>query len=401
MEGIAAKPGWEPARVRSEFRSKTRCCYKYLRHPEWMTTPVAGKKRSSNHVTLLDVARASGFSASTVSIVLNQAPLSRYVAERTREHIRKTAQAMGYHPDAFARSLRSRRSNTIAVMAFDLSDPFCTQIVRGVETTLRPTGYLPLLMDAQNQRQQFESYLEMVLERRAEGLIVVANWIFAGFTLLADIEKNNVPVVVVGRNLTANNIGSVLVDNEVGGYMAMQHLHGLGHRRIGVIRGPDELFDSEPRWAGVQRFVAESGLRLDAADVRQLPGIVDPLSGFESGMRLTAELIGSRRKHTAILAFDDLTALGAVRALRGAGRSVPGDCSVIGFDDILPAAVSSPGITTIHQPMEEMGSIAAAWVMEAVGASEKTGRPAAALRMMRPELIVRESTAAPRDEDPQ
>ena len=116
---------------------------------------------------------------------------------------------------------------------------------------------------------------------------------------------------------------------------------------------------------------------------------------------LTAELIDSRQKHTAILAFDDLTALGAVRALREAGRSVPGECSVIGFDDILPAAVSSPGITTIHQPMEEMGSIAAAWVMEAVGASEKNGRPAAALRMMRPELIVRESTAAPRDEDPQ
>jgi DNA-binding LacI/PurR family transcriptional regulator len=365
-----------------------------------MAIRVAGKKRSSNHVTLLDVARASGFSSSTVSIVLNKAPLSRHVAERTREHIRTTAQALGYYPDAFARSLRSRRSHTIAVMTFDLSDPFCTLIVRGVETALRTTGYLPLLMDAQNRREQFESYLEMVLERRAEGLIVVANWIFAEFNLLADIEKNNVPVVIVGRNLTASHISSVLVDNEAGGYMAMKHLHQLGHRRIAVIRGPDELFDSEPRWAGVQRFAAEAGLRLDAKDVRQLPGIVDPYSGFESGIRLTAELLRSRRKYTAVLAFDDLTALGAVRAVRGAGLTVPGDCSVIGFDDILPAAVSSPGLTTIHQPMEEMGAIAAAWVLETVrtrenGAQEKSAKPATELRLLNPELLVRESTAVP------
>ncbi len=361
---------------------------------------MAPQKRSSNHVTLLDVARASGFSASTVSIVLNDAPLSRYVAAATKERIRQAAQALGYHPDAFARSLRRRRSNTIGLMAFDLSDPFCTQIVRGAQTQLNDTRFLPLLMDAQNQRKQFEAYLELLIERRVEGLIVVANWIFSGFHFLADIEKNNVPVVVVDRDLTSSNIHSVLVDNEAGGYMAMQHLHSLGHTRVAVIRGPGELTDSEGRWAGIQRYAAEANLKLDPKFIRQLPDAVDPSSGFEGGLRLTADLLqsrgGRRKDFTAIIAFDDLTALGAVRALRHAGLRVPEDCSVIGFDDVLPAAVSSPGITTIRQPMGTMGQIAASWILEAIEAREKgdSKKPATPrLRLLSPVLVERESTA--------
>jgi DNA-binding LacI/PurR family transcriptional regulator len=361
---------------------------------------VAGQKRSSNHVTLLDVARASGFSASTVSIVLNNAPLSRYVAAATKERIREAAQSLGYHPDAFARSLRRRRSNTIGVMAFDLSDPFCTPIVRGAQSKLIGTRYLPLLMDAQNQRQQFEAYLELLLERRVEGLIVVANWIFPDFHLLADIEKNNVPVAVVDRDLTASNIHSVLVDNDAGGYMAIQQLHRLGHTRIAVIRGPGELADSEGRWVGIQRYAAEAGLTLDPRWVRQLPGAQDPSSGFDGGRRLTAELLRSqtdkRKKFTAMVAFDDLTALGAVRAFTEAGLSVPHDCSVIGFDDVLPAAVSTPGITTIRQPMETMGEIAASWILEAIEAGEKNSAGAGSkpkLRLLAPVVVERESTA--------
>ena len=112
------------------------------------------------------------------------------------------AQKLGYHPDAFARSLRRRRSQTIGVLAYDLSDPFCIPIVRGIQAGLHPANYLPLLMDAQTQRRLFDSYLQMILERRAEGVIVIASWIFEETNLLADIEKNNVPIVIVGRDLT-------------------------------------------------------------------------------------------------------------------------------------------------------------------------------------------------------
>ena len=173
-------------------------------------------QRKSGHVTLLDIARTSGFSVSTVSIVLSEAPLSQNVAATTREHIRTIAQQLGYHPDAYARSLRRRSTQTIGVLAFDLSDPFCTPILRGIQGGLRSAGYLPLIVDAQAQRKLFDSSLHMILERRADGVIVIASWVFEETNLLGDVKKNNVPVVIIGRDLAARGIDSILVDNEAG-----------------------------------------------------------------------------------------------------------------------------------------------------------------------------------------
>ncbi len=354
-------------------------------------------QRKTGHVTLLDIARACDLSVSTVSIVLSGAPLSQNVAAKTRERIRAMAQKLGYHPDAYARSLRRRRSQTIGVLAFDLSDPFCIPILRGIQAGLHPAQFRPLLMDAESERRLFDSYLKMILEVRAEGVIVIASWIFEETNLLADIEKNHVPIVIVGRDLTARKISSVLVDNEAGGALAMRHLCNLGHRKIAVIRGPEELFDSEPRWKGVQCAAAEAGIRLDPQLVFQLPGLVGPTSGFEGGLDISRRILASGRPCTAVLAFDDMTALGVVRGLDGAGLRVPQDFSVLGFDDVLPAAMATPGITTIRQPLTEMGSLSARWVLDAI-----EGRPSASRRIPRlhkaqPELVVRVSSAPPRE----
>ncbi len=352
-------------------------------------------QRKSGHVTLLDVARACGFSVSTVSIVLSEAPLSQNVAAATRQRIRAMARLLGYHPDAFARSLRRRRSQTIGVLAYDLSDPFCIPIVRGIQTGLQPASYLPLLMDAQTGRALFDSYLRMILERRAEGVIVIASWIFEETNLLSDIKKNNVPIVIVGRDLTGRGVSSVLVDNEAGGALALRHLVELGHRRIAVIRGPEELFDSAPRWAGVQQAAAEAGIQLDARLVFQLPGVVDPASSFEGGVDCTRRMMASGRPFTAVLAFDDLAALGVVRGLAEAGLRVPEDCSVLGFDDVLPAAVATPAVTTIRQPLKEMGLLAAGWMLKAVEGREQGSAQKPKLHKAQPELVVRMSTARP------
>jgi LacI family transcriptional regulator len=352
-------------------------------------------QRKSGHVTLLDVARACQLSVSTVSIVLSEAPLSKNVAVTTREKIRAMAGKLGYHPDAHARTLRRRHSQTIAVLAYDLSDPFCVPIVRGIQSGLYPTDYLPLLMDAQTERRLFDTYLKMILERRAEGAIVIASWVFEEANLLVDIEKNHVPVVIVGRDLTSRRISSVLVDNEAGGALALRHLCGLGHRRIAVIRGPQELFDSEPRWAGVRRAAADAGIDFDPELVSQLPNHLDPISGFEGGLHLSRHFLASGRQFTAVLAFDDLTALGVVRGLTDAGLRVPEDCSVIGFDDVLLAEVATPGLTTIRQPMKKMGLLAATWTLQALDADERRGKVAPKLHKSRPELVVRGSTARP------
>ncbi len=352
-------------------------------------------KLKSGHVTLSDVARACQLSVSTVSIVLSHAPLSLRLAAATRERIHATALRLGYHPDAYARSLRNRSTKTVGVLAYDMSDPFCVPVIRGIEEGLLPAHYFSLLMDAQTERRLFDSSLRMILERRAEGVIVIASWVFEEANLLADVEKNHVPIIIVGRDLTERRIPSFLVNNQAGGALAMNHLLSLGHRRIAVIRGPEDLFDSRPRWKGVQLAADRAGVRLDPRLVHSLPNRVDPTSGFDGGLQLAREMVSSAPGFTAVLAFDDLTALGVVRGLGQEGLRVPEDCSVIGFDDILPAAVSTPGITTIRQPLRKMGSLATQRLLETLQKTNRTGLSAATPHLLAPELVVRGSSAPP------
>lgn len=351
------------------------------------------RKGGFSRTTLADVARESGFSASTISIVLNEAPLSRYVAAATKEHVREVAKRMGYRPDAFARSLRQRRSHTIGVMVFDISDPFCTLILQGIEKTLYSTEFLPFIMDAHNQRKQFERYLAMLLGNRVEGLIVVANWLFIDIDLLSELEDHTMPTILVGSEMRTGRIGSVLVDNERGGYLALEHLHSLGHRKIAFIRGPRQLWDSSRRWDGVQRFAREAGLPLKKEWVVELTGSSHPNSGFEEGIVLTRALLDRSPGFTALLAFDDLTAFGAVRALRECGMRVPEDCSVLGFDDVPYAALSSPSLSTVRQPMERMGSIAVERILDEIQDGESVRNEKGHVELLPPELIQRESTA--------
>lgn len=341
--------------------------------------------------TLADIARQTGFSISTVSIVLNEAPLSRYIAAKTKEHIRKVAKSMDYRPHAFARSLRRQRSQTIGVMISDISDPFCTLILQGIEKALYSTGFLPILMDTRNQRIQLERYLAMSLEYRVEGLIIVANWVFNDIDL-SGLERHRIPTLMVGSEMRAGSVGSVLVDNEQGGYIALQYLYSLGHRKIAFIRGPRQLKDSIRRWEGVLRFAAEYDLKLCREWVVDLKGSADPNSNFEEGRSLTHAMLERKPGFTALMAFDDLTAFGAARALREAGRRVPEDCSLLGFDDVPYAALSSPGLSTVRQSMERMGTIAVERILKVIQDGENTGRPKGLVELMPPELVPREST---------
>src|SRR6476646_6725251 len=222
-------------------------------------------------VTIREVAKESGFSSTTVSIVLNNAPLARYIPDATKKRIEKTAKKLGYRPNLFARSLRSKRSHTVGVMVFDMTDPYCTLILRGIENSLYQSSYLPILTDVHNERSRFERYLEMLLDRRLEALIVLANWLFVDIDVLADLEKSSIPSVMIARELRTDTVSSVIVDNELGGYSAVEHLHQLGHRKIAFIRGPKTLADSAPRWHGIRSFAKSTGLELDPRLIVDLP----------------------------------------------------------------------------------------------------------------------------------
>jgi LacI family transcriptional regulator len=343
-------------------------------------------------ITIRDVAKASGFSPTTVSIVLNNAPLARYIPPSTKKRIETAAKKLGYRPNLFARSLRSKRSHTVGVMVFDMTDPYCTLVLRGIENALYQAGFLPILTDVHNERGRFERYLELMLDRRIEGLIVVANWLFLDIDLLADVEKSSIPTAMIGAELRTDSVSSVIVDNELGGRAAMEHLYSLGHRKIAFIRGPKGLWDSSPRWKGVRAVAQARGIELDPRLVLDLPESRDPISSFEAGYKLTEELIKRRRSFTAIMAFDDMTAFGAIRAMSKVGIRVPEQCSVIGFDDVAPAALYTPSLTTIRQPMESMGSLAVNIVVDGINSVVEKRDLTALHRKLIPELVVREST---------
>ena len=343
-------------------------------------------------VTIRDVAKESGFSSTTVSIVLNSAPLSRYIPDDTKKKIERAATKLGYRPNQFARSLRSKRSHTVGEMVFDMTDPYCTMVLRGIENTLYQASFLPILTDVHNERSRFERYLEMLLDRRIEGLIVLANWLFLDINLLADLEKSSIPTAMIGFELKTDSISSVIVDNALGGHLALDYLYALGHRKIAFIRGPKGLTDSAPRWRGIRQSARKNDLELNPKLIVELPESRDPLSSFESGCKLTQQLLSRKLPFTALVAFDDMSAFGAIRALNKAGLRVPEHCSVVGFDDVAASSLCTPALTTVRQPMESMGASAGGIVVESIQAALEKRKIKASHRKVAPEMVVREST---------
>ena len=338
------------------------------------------------------MAKESGFSSATVSIVLNNAPLARYIPEATKKRIERAAKKLGYRPNLFARTLRNRRTHTVGVMASDMTDPYCTSILRGIEDALYQASFLPIFTDAHNQRSRFERYLEMLLDRRVEALIVIAGWLFIDIDVLGDLKKNNIPTAMIGHELEAGSISSVTVDNELGARIAIEHLYSLGHREIAFLRGPRHITDTTPRWKGVCTFAESHGLTIDPQLVLNLPGSGDPLSSFDAGFNLTEELLRKGRRFTALMAFDDLAASGAIRALTKHKVQVPTECSVIGFDDIAHSKLLTPALTTVRQPMPEMGKLAVSIIAEGINATQEKRKITSTHSKLLPELVVRDST---------
>lgn len=340
-------------------------------------------------VTIRDVAGKSGFSVTTVSMALNAGPASERISPATRTHIWKVARRLGYRPNLFARSLRSQRSHTIGIVVFDITDAYCTQILRGIENRLRPAGYFPIVTDLQNDRAQFQRCIDMLLGRRVEGIVAIANPVHLDTSLLTEFAERDTPAVVIGRELQRGPVSSIVVDNEAGTQLALEHLYKLGHRRIAFIKGPKILVDSVQRWRGIESYAKEVGLKIDPRLVLEIKG---QNSTYTEGCELTEELLRRGSDFTAIVAFDDLTACAAIRALTKAGCRVPQDCSVIGFDDIPGAEFYNPPLTTIQQQLEMQGSLGAEIVEQLISASVGKRATQAKFRKVSPKLIVREST---------
>jgi len=344
-------------------------------------------------ITIREVAGESGFSVTTVSMVLNNGAGVARIPERTRERIWKVARRLGYRPNLHARSLRSNRSQTLGVMVFDLTDPYCTQILRGIQNHIRPSGLFPIVTDLQDDRSQFETCLDMLIGRRVEGIISIANPLYLDSKLLSEFSERNIPAVVIGRELSSVPVSSVVVDNAAGTRLAIQHLYDLGHSNMAFIKGPDILVDSTQRWQGLANFAEEVGLDINPDLIVQIKG---RNSTFREAYELTEDLLHRRTRFTAMVTFDDLSACAAIRALTKSGRRVPEDCSVVGFDDIPSAAFYNPPLTTIEQQLEMQGSLGAEIVEHLIRAAAENITLAPKHCKVVPKLVVRDSTGPAR-----
>jgi DNA-binding LacI/PurR family transcriptional regulator len=331
-------------------------------------------------VTLKNVAAHVGLSPGTVSAVLNDAPSARHIPKATRERIVAAARKLDYRPNFFARSLRKRRTFTIGVIAHEIGDAYSSAIITGIEDYARQRDYFFLTGVHRHDRELFERYSRLLLQRGAEGIITL------DFNLGHSLP---VPAVAIPGHIHNEGVTSIVLDHHRAAELALRHLTELGHTKIAVLKGHPESADSASRWDAVQEVARLLKLELDPELVVQIESKdSSPFVGYP----FAKKLLEKKRLFTALFAYNDISAIGAIRAFQESGLRVPEDISVVGFDDIAGAAFHHPSLTTIRQPLRKMGEIA---VETLVGRLESQTEWQSEI-LVQPELVVRESTGAVR-----
>ena len=334
-------------------------------------------------VTLKDVARQAGVHPATASRALN--PETRLlVSEETASRVLAAAAELGYRPNTVARSLRMRRSHTVGVLIPDLNNPLFPPIVRGLEDRLSADGYVSLIGNTDGDDARERRVFEQMRARHVDGYVLATAHLRS--TLLAEATQAGLPVVLMNRIAQDYSFPSVTVDNERGVRMALNHLTGLGHRRIACIAGPQDVSTGLARYHGFQSGMAAAGLDVPGDQV----AFADSFS-IEEGLRCARQILAAGRGFTAVAAGNDMLAVGCYLALDEAGLSCPKDISVVGFNDMPFIDMLRPPLTTIAFPHYQVGTEAAQLLIERIN-----GDPGfVKVLYLAPELIVRGSTASP------
>jgi LacI family transcriptional regulator len=341
-----------------------------------------GKRALRNRearVTLKSVAEHLGLTPGTVSAVLNNSAASRSIPERTRRRIIEAARELKYRPNFMARSLRVQRTYTIGVILEEIGDGYGSTIVSGVEEYVRERNYFFLTVAHRHDAQLLQTYSQMLLARGVEGFLTVD-------TVLTDVPS--LPTVAVAGHRRLDNVTNIVLDHHHAAEQALQHLKDLGHKQIAFLKGQPESADSSVRWDAICEVARQLEIEINPEGVVQLTGVD---STPELGYPFGKELLARRVPFTALFAYNDISAIGAMRAFQETGLRVPEDVSVVGFDDIVHASFCIPSLTTVRQPLKKMGRIAAETLLAHIeGTVEPDGEIA-----VEPELVVRKSTAPP------
>jgi DNA-binding LacI/PurR family transcriptional regulator len=340
-------------------------------------SPEKKRERSNgNVVTLKSVAAHVGLSAGTVSAVLNDAPSAKHIPKQTRERILAAARKLDYRPNFFARSLRKRRTLTIGVIAHEIGDGYGSSVIAGIEVGAREKDYFFVTGVHRHDPELFERYSRVLVQRGAEGIISI------DYNLAHSLP---VPTVAVPGHMDNEGVTNIVLDHRQAAELALKHLVELGHRKIAILRGQPESADSQDRWKAVESVAQELGLELDPELVIQIDS---PDSTPNVGYPYGKLLLERKRPFTAMFAYNDISAIGAIRAFHEAGLRVPQDISVVGFDDIPAAAFHFPSLTTVRQPLRKMGEIAVELLISRIEGQKEAPKEIS----VQPELAVREST---------
>lgn len=331
--------------------------------------------------TIKQIADATGVHASTVSRALD--PRRRHlVADDLAKRIASCAETLGYQPNRLAAGLRLGRSDLIGLLLPDIANPVFAPILGGITEGLATEGYAPIVAQAGNASSQQISFVETLLSQRVDGLILAT--VSQDDELVGFCIERGLPVVLVNRSEARDRVSSVVSDNDLGMRLAVNHLVGLGHRRIAHVAGPLSTSTGLLRRDGFERATSHHGLTVTICEAMAYTR--------QAGAEATTQILDTADKISAIVAANDLLALGALDALKRRALHCPDDISVVGHNDMPFMDVICPPLTTVRIEHREMGHCAARMLIEAI----KTGSSNIGHAVLRPELIVRDSTRAPR-----
>lgn len=342
----------------------------------------AGKSKPGSRkpvrVTLKTIADYLGLTPGTVSAALNNSSAARSIPEHTKKRILVAARELNYRPNFFARSLRLQRTYTIGVIAEEIGDAYGSMIISGIEQHLRENNFFFLTVIHRHDKKLLQTYSQMLQARGVEGFITVDTSIS---------EQPALPTVAVAGHQRVPGVTNIVLDHKRAARMALQHLQKLGHEEIAFVKGQVFSSDSTVRWDAIVEVAGELSIKIRPELTVQIEGTDStPMIGYPVGK----QLLERKRAFSAVFAYNDISAIGAIWAFREAGLRVPEDVSVVGFDDIPGAAYANPALTTVRQPLLRMGQIAAQTLIERI---EERGsyRPEIAIE---PEFVVRESSGA-------
>ena len=322
------------------------------------------------------LAELLGLSPSTISFVLNDTP-DRSIPESTRQRIKEAARQMNYQPSMIARTLRGKRTQAVGVLLPELGGGYHDQILTSIGDLLMREGFLYFTVLHRHSKELVCAYQELLRSRGVDGFLAVDTHL-EGLT-------HPLPTISIAGHTHLEGVTNVVLNHRRAAELAVGHLYEQGHRHIAFMRGPAISADTETRWNANMRAARQYGIEVsDALSLRLEVNSHSP----EISYPLVHQLIKSGVQFSAILCFNDVSAMGSIRALHEAGLRVPEDVSVLGFDDIQPAAYHVPSLTTIRQPLHEMGSSAARLLL-----TKLSGQRIPETLRVDPELIIRESTA--------